>query len=94
MKEKAEREGKIYEPPVQKKQIDMTEEEIVAQRLEDEKDPSKINRSEAQKLADEEEAERKIYGRYWIWDSYYNQKNEEQWLDTAEKLKHINDMVL
>ena len=94
LKEKAEREGKIYEPPVKKAQIDMTEEEIIAQRLEDEKDPSKINRSEAQKLADEEEAERKIYGRYWIWDSYYNQKNEDQWLETAEQLKHVNDMVL
>ena len=76
LKEKAEREGKVYEPPKEKKDaLEMTEEEIIAQRLEDEKDPSKANRSEAQKLADAEEEERKIYGRYWIWEGYYNLKN-------------------
>jgi hypothetical protein len=95
LREKAEREGKVYEPPLAKKAtIDMTEEEIIAQRLEDEKDPGKANRSEAQKLADAEEEERKIYGRFWIWEGYYNLKNQDQWLETAEQLKHVNDMVL
>ena len=29
-----------------------------------------------------------------MWDGYFNDKNKQQWLDTAEKLKHINDHVL
>ena len=41
-----------------------------------------------------EKKEREIYGRYWIWEGYFNEKNKQQWLDTAEMLKHINVHVL
>ena len=34
------------------------------------------------------------YGRMWIWTGYFNEKNTEKWLETAEGLKHINDHVL
>lgn len=34
------------------------------------------------------------YGRYWIWEGYFNEKIKQKWLDTAEALKHINDHVL
>ena len=44
--------------------------------------------------ARKEEEERKIYGRHWIWDGYFSEKNTQKWLDTAEDLKHINDHVL
>lgn len=50
--------------------------------------------SEAQKEQALEEAERKKYGRHWVWDGYFNERNKEQWLTTAEQLKHINNMVL
>ena len=38
-----------------------------------------------------EEAERKKYGRYWIWEGYFDEKHTEMWLDTAEALKHVNE---
>jgi len=38
--------------------------------------------------------ERKLYGRFWIWEGYYNEQNNDKWLATAEALKHINDHVL
>jgi len=31
-----------------------------------------------------EELDRKTYGRFWVWDGYYNERNREQWLETAE----------
>lgn len=53
-----------------------------------------MERNEAQKQANEEERERVQYGRFWIWDGYYNQKNQETWLTLAENLKNINVKVL
>lgn len=50
--------------------------------------------SEAQKQAAAEKKEREEYGRFWIWEGYFNEKNKDMWLDTAEMLKHINDHVL
>lgn len=50
--------------------------------------------SEAQKQAAIEKKEREEYGRYWVWESYFNEKNKEQWLETVEMLKNINDHVL
>lgn len=35
-----------------------------------------------------------MYGRYWMWDGYFNEKNQQMWLDTAEQLKHVNNHVL
>ena len=60
----------------------MTEEEIIAKRLEDKDEPFGL--SDAQKIAEEEAKERAIYGRYWVWDQYFNDRNKEQWLDSAE----------
>ena len=92
-KEKAERDG---HPAVQATEIDptkMTEEQIYAQKLENEAHGG-LNMSEAQKAAAEERKERMTYGRYWIWDGYFNDKNKQKWLDCAEALKHVNDHVL
>jgi len=71
----------------------MTEEQIYAQKLENEAHGG-LNMSEAQKAAAEERKERMTYGRYWIWDGYFNDKNKQKWLDCAEALKHVNDHVL
>lgn len=30
--------------------------------------------------------EKEFYGRKWILEGYFNDKNREMWLDTAEKL--------
>jgi hypothetical protein len=38
--------------------------------------------------------EREKYGRFWIWEGYFNEKLKEKWLETAEALKHVNDHTL
>ena len=50
--------------------------------------------SEAQKQAEEERKERLTYGRFWVWEGYFNEKFKDKWLETAEALKHINEHVL
>ena len=50
--------------------------------------------SEAQKQAALDKKEREEYGRYWVWEGYFNEKNKDQWLETVEMLKNINDHVL
>ena len=30
--------------------------------------------------------EKEFYGRKWIMEGYYNEKNRDMWLETAEKL--------
>lgn len=30
----------------------------------------------------------------WIWDGYMSEKRKEQWLNAAERLRHINPHVL
>ena len=72
----------------------MTEEEIVAQRMEDEKNNGGIGKSEAQLATEEADRQRAIYGRYWVWEGYFNERNKETWLATVEMLKHINVHVL
>jgi len=52
------------------------------------------NLSDHQKQQEIEKKEREIYGRYWIWEGYFNEKNTPKWLETAEALKHINPQVL
>jgi hypothetical protein len=91
-KEKAERDGRPVEVAAEIDPTKMTEEQILAQRLENEGQPASM--SEKQALEEADRKERKMYGRYWIWDGYFNEKNKQQWLDTAEQLKHINDHVL
>jgi len=50
--------------------------------------------SDAQRIAAEEKKQRELYGRLWIWEGYFNEKNQQKWLDCAEALKHVNDHVL
>lgn len=38
--------------------------------------------------------EREKYGRYWIWEGYFNEKLKDKWLETAEALKHVNEHTL
>jgi hypothetical protein len=90
---KAEREGKPLDAET-KDALNMTEEELVAQRMENEKNNGGIQKSEAQLAAEEEDRQRAIYGRYWVWDGYFNDRNKETWLATVEMLKHINNHVL
>jgi regulator of RNase E activity RraB len=40
------------------------------------------------------ESDRLEYGRYWIWETYFSDKNREKWLQCAEDLKHVNDHVI
>ena len=74
----------------------MTEEELIAWRLEQvaNGEATGITKSEAQLKDEQEEEERLEYGRYWVWESYFNEKNREKWLTTAEALKHINPHVI
>jgi hypothetical protein len=29
-----------------------------------------------------------------VWDGYFNHANREKWIETAERLEHINDHVI
>lgn len=89
---KAEREGKPLDD--KKDALTMTEEEIVAQRMENEKNNGGIQKSEMQLAQEEADRQRAIYGRYWVWEGYYNDRNSETWLATVEMLKHVNNHVL
>lgn len=94
LKEKAELNG-IPAAKIQKDPMHMTPDELTAYRMEQAANGDNgITKSEAQLELEQEEAERKRYGRFWIWDGYYNEKNKEKWLECAEQLKHINDHVI
>ena len=72
----------------------MTIEELYLKKVLDEANVDVLCLTEGQREAKIEDAERHRYGRYWIWDSYFNEKNRQLWLETADALKHINDQVL
>lgn len=95
-KEKAERNGNpaLAAASVALDPTHMTEEQILQKRLDDEANKKMNNMSENQKQLEAERQERLKYGRFWIWESYFNEKNQGKWLETAEALKHINDHVL
>lgn len=40
------------------------------------------------------EAERKKYGRNWIWEGFFNDKLKDTWNQTADMLGEINPHVL
>lgn len=82
------------EVPEEKDPLEMTEEEIYLKKLSDEANVDLLYLSEDQMKQRLEEAERKKYGRHWIWEGYFNEKNQSKWLATAENLKHINDQVI
>ena len=89
--------GKEEEVEEEVQEIDplqMTEEEIYLKRMSDEANVDLLYLSDLEKKQRLEEAERKKFGRYWIWDGYFNEKNKEMWLETAENLKHINEQVI
>ena len=76
----------------------MTPEELMMKKIKD-KEEGKLD-GEDSELDEEaiarraEEEERKKYGRFWMWDGYFNEKHKDKWADTAEKLKHVNPHVL
>lgn len=90
---KAERDGVKADAEEKKDPKHMTEAEIIQARM-DAEAAGNQNMSEHQKQQEIEKQERAIYGRYWIWDDYINEKNKDKWLETAEALKHINVQVL
>lgn len=97
-KEKAERTGGPANLPSGKEEEkdpkQMTEEELAAKRLKDRENAADLGLTEDQLAAKEEARLRKIYGRYWVWEGYFNEKRKEQWEQTAEMLKHVNLHVL
>lgn len=92
-KEKAERLGiPLEEEKKEDDPLHMTEEEIISKRLENE--GQNMTLSEAQKINEAEKKEREKYGRFWIWEGYFNEKLKDKWLETAEALKHVNEHIL
>jgi len=63
------------EVPEEKDPLEMTEEEIYLKKLSDEANVDLLYLSEDQMKQRLEEAERKKYGRHWIWEGYFNEKN-------------------
>lgn len=88
------KEEEVEEVPEEKDPLEMTEEEIYLKRMSDEANVDLLYLSEEQKRQRLEEAERKKFGRYWVWEGYFNEKNKDLWLDTVEALKHINEQVI
>lgn len=87
---KGKKEEEVEEVQEEKDPLLMTEEEIYLKRMSDEANVDLLFLTDDQKKQRLEEAERKRFGRYWTWDGYFNEKNKDLWLDTAEALKHIN----
>lgn len=50
--------------------------------------------NEQQKAERKEELERRRYGRLWMQEGYFNEKNSGKWLEAAEILKTVNEHVL
>lgn len=50
--------------------------------------------NEQQKAERKEELERRRYGRLWMQEGYFNEKNSQEWLKAAEILKTVNEHVL
>lgn len=72
----------------------MTEEELAAKRLKDRENAADLGLTEEQLAAKEEAKLRAIYGRFWVWEGYFNERKMDQWMETAEMLKHVNPHVL
>ena len=70
----------------------MTEFELIKMKLDEEAEKEEM--TDHQKEIELEMRERAVYGRFWIWSGYFNEKNSQKWLDTAGALKHINPQVL
>ena len=92
-KEKCARTGEKYIEEEEEKEgdpLDMNEDEIMAKRAQEDF----MSVSENQKIKEAERQEIEKYGRFWIWEGYFNEKLKAKWLETAEALKHVNDHVL
>lgn len=95
-KEKLKRKGKV-EVEEEKDELHMTPEELMMQKIKEQEEGKEEDEEElteemiAKRL---EEKDRAIYGRTWIWDGYFNELRKDIWLETAEKLKHVNPHVL
>lgn len=86
----------VKKEPVVEAEAPKTEEAIYAKKIKEEEkgEDEAYLLSEAQKQAAIDKAEREQYGRYWVWEGYFNEKNKDIWLETVEMLKNINDHVL
>lgn len=65
-------------------------EEMKQPEEEDEDEEARIIRE--QKRIEEEEMRK--YGRKWIWQNYLSENRKEDWLNSAEDLRHINNHVI
>ena len=95
---KAERKAKqgivAPEKEEEKDPTQMTEEEARIAIMKNKEKQEEELMTEEQLEQKREEEEREKYGRYWVWEGYFNEKRKDQWLETAELLKHINPHVL
>lgn len=76
MKQKLEREGKGYDLEGIDDKRFKTEFELICVAIDEKQanDPSS-QKSEEQLKTMKLEEERKIYGRLWVWEGYYNENN-------------------
>jgi hypothetical protein len=95
LKEKYEMNG-IPAAKIVKDPKHMNEEELILWKMEQvaSGENTGLTKSEAQIQEDLKEKERLEYGRFWVWEGYFNEKNKEKWLTAADDLMHINDHVI
>jgi len=93
-KEKLERKGPQEAPPEETEEQpkeEVKEDPVAKAKLEN--DPAYL--AEQARLKEEaDKKERETYGRFWVWEGYFNEKLQQKFLDTAEMLKHVNEHVL
>lgn len=95
-KEKAERDGENPNLPKVEEEKDpmkMTEAEIYSKKLND-AEKGGLTMTDAEKIRREEDKERKKYGRYWVFEGLFNEKNRDNWEALSDKLMKVNDHVL
>lgn len=46
------------------------------------------------KKAEQEAADKEMFGRYWIWNNYFSEEKRDLWQSSAQLLRHINKHVL
>lgn len=73
------------------KELEELEENKDLKDVEDEKD-EEIRQFKLKKKLEEEEIKR--YGRQWIWEKYISDSRKDEWVETAETLRHVNEHVI
>lgn len=69
---------------------------MAAEKAKEEEEKKKKEAEEHKKIEDEENARKEDWerwGRYWIWEGYFNSEHQPHWEAAATRLLMVNDHV-